>query len=113
MYDNQNVFAKILRDEIPCKKFYEDPYILSFYDINPQAPQHLIAIPKLALKAFEDLLALDETRRAQFFSSLQHVIKKAMKDSAGYRLVTNSGDYQDVPHLHFHILMGKPTGSLN
>lgn len=114
MYDQNNIFAKILRGEIPCKKFYEDEMVLSFYDINPQAPTHLIVIPKEPYHSLSDMVArADQETVCHFFSALQKVVQKVDAAGEGCRLVTHEGAYQEVPHLHFHVLLGKPDGPIN
>ena len=90
MYDKNNIFAKILRKEIPCNKIYEDEASLFFYDINPQAKIHVLGIPKIECSDFYDFVR------------------------NGYRIISNSGSHggQEVPHFHIHILAGEKIGSL-
>ncbi len=114
MYDQNNIFAKILRGEIPCKKFYEDDVVLSFYDINPLAETHLLVIPKASYVSFADMVrraGADDVHR--FFLSLQKVVNKVDQNQQGHRLVTNEGSFQEVPHMHFHLLLGKMCRQIN
>lgn len=114
MYDQNNIFAKILRGEIPCKKFYEDDVVLSFYDINPLAETHLLVIPKTYYVSFSDMLRRASSNEVHyFFQSLQKVVDKIDQNHQGHRLVTNEGSFQEVPHMHFHLLLGKMRGQIN
>ena len=109
-YDNQNVFAKILRGEIPTNKIYEDEYVISFYDINPKAPTHVLVVPKNAYVDFNDLIQkADATEVEGIFNAVHNVAKQLDVIDAGYRLLMNvgSGAGQEVPHLHIHILSNK------
>ena len=115
MYDNQNIFAKILRDEIPCDKVYEDDTSLFFYDINPLAKVHVLGIPKISCVDYSDfIIKSDPNTQTQFFKNINIVINKLNLDSSGYRLVSNSGTDggQEVPHFHIHILGGEKVGPL-
>ena len=115
MYDENNIFAKILRKEIPCDKVYEDEFSLFFNDINPQAKIHVLGIPKFSCTTFSDFLKkADNENITSFFKSVHHVIKKMKIEENGYRLITNSGvdGGQEVPHFHIHILAGEKIGSL-
>lgn len=114
-YDDQNVFAKILRGEIPCRKVYEDDWALAFHDINPQAPKHILIIPKGAWVSWDDFsarAAADEI--AGFVRAVGHVAREAGLVAPGYRLLANTGlhSHQEVPHLHVHIFAGKPLGPM-
>ena len=115
MYDENNIFAKILRKEIPCDKIYEDEFSLFFNDINPQAKIHILGIPKFPCTTFSDFLknAINENI-ISFFKSVQLVINNINIENTGYRLITNSGEDggQEVPHFHIHILAGEKIGSL-
>lgn len=114
-YDPNNIFARILRGEIPCTKVYEDQFALAFNDINPQAPVHVLVIPK---GAYVDLP--DFTERAGdveiggFFRAVSKVAELAGVAEPGWRLIANIGDHShsEVPHLHVHILGGKPLGPM-
>ena len=104
-YDKNNIFAKILRREIPCKKVYENDHVLAFHDINPQAPVHVLVIPKEHFKSFNELPAEVMAEMSNF---IKDVAKKLSVYENGYRLITNIGNDggQEVPHIHFHILGG-------
>ena len=115
MYDENNIFAKILRKEIPCDKVYEDEFSLFFNDINPQAKIHVLGIPKFPCTTFYDFLKnADNQNILSFFKNIQLVINKLRLEEKGYRLITNSGEHggQEVPHFHVHILAGEKIGSL-
>ena len=115
MYDENNIFAKILRKEIPCDKVYEDEHSLFFKDINPQAKIHILGIPKFPCTTFSEFLKnADNNNILLFFRSVQVVIKNLGIEKNGYRLITNSGEDggQEVPHFHVHILAGEKLGSI-
>ena len=115
MYDDNNIFAKILRKEITCDKVYEDEFSLFFNDINPQAKIHVLGIPKFPCITFSDFLKnADNENITSFFKSVQIVINKINIENTGYRLITNSGEDggQEVPHFHIHILAGERVGPL-
>lgn len=114
MYDSDNIFAKILRGEIPCDKFYEDDNALAFRDISPAAPSHLLVIPKMKVTSFNDFATQDVMAMGEFFKSVQKVAKKEGLVDSGYRLITNHGANanQTVPHFHVHVLGGKKLGGL-
>ena len=115
MYDNQNIFAKILRNEIPCDKVYEDDFSLFFYDINPLTKVHVLGIPKISCVDYSDfIIKSDPDTQTQFFKNINVVINKLNLVSSGYRLVSNSGmdGGQEVPHFHIHILGGEKVGPL-
>ena len=115
MYDENNIFAKILRNEITCNKVYEDDLSLFFYDINPQAKIHVLGIPKLkVIDLFEFIEKTDEKTTSAFFKSVNHVIEKLDIKNSGFRIISNSGKNggQEVPHFHVHILAGEKIGSL-
>ena len=115
LYDENNIFAKILRKEIPCDKVYEDEFSLFFNDINPQAKIHVLGIPKFPCTTFSNFLKnADNKNIISFFKSVQLVIKDLEIENSGYRLITNSGENggQEVPHFHIHILAGEKIGSL-
>lgn len=112
-YDDQNIFAKILRGEIPNRTVYEDDHALAFHDINPQAPQHILVIPKGAYVSWDDFSAnAPDTEIAGFIRAVGHVAREAGMVEPGYRLLANIGadGGQEVPHLHIHIFAGKPLG---
>tara|TARA_B100000963_G_scaffold357259_1_gene379008 strand:+ start:998 stop:1348 length:351 start_codon:yes stop_codon:yes gene_type:complete len=115
MYDKNNIFAKLLRNEIPCDKVYEDEFSLFFNDINPQAKVHVLGIPKFQCTTFSDFIKnTDNEMVSSFFRSLQLVIDSLNIEKDGYRLITNSGinGGQEVPHFHIHILAGEKIGRL-
>ena len=115
MYDEQNVFARILRGEIPAQIVYEDEWCIAFHDISPAAPAHVLVIPKGKYTNFATFVkqAGDEEVRG-FFDSVRHVARELGVQESGYRLVMNSGPdaNQTVPHFHVHILGGKSLGPL-
>jgi diadenosine tetraphosphate (Ap4A) HIT family hydrolase len=119
IYDSQNIFAKILRNEIPCKKVYENEGALAFDDIAPHAPVHVLVIPKSNYISSEDFLIKASSQEKEFFwSAVSEVIKLknlgTQQENNGYRLITNTGHdgSQEVPHFHIHILGGKKLGGL-
>lgn len=114
-YDDQNIFAKILRGEIPNKTVYEDEFALAFHDINPQAPSHILVIPKGAYVSWDDFSArAGEQEIAGFIRAVGHVARENGNVQSGYRLLANTGHdaHQEVPHLHVHIFAGKPLGPM-
>jgi histidine triad (HIT) family protein len=114
-YDPNNVFARILRGEIPCRKVYEDEHALAFHDINPQAPVHVLVIPKGAYVSFADFSAkASEAEIAGFFRAVGAVARALGLESEGYRLLANMGPAsgQEVPHFHVHIFGGRPLGRM-
>jgi diadenosine tetraphosphate (Ap4A) HIT family hydrolase len=107
-YDPQNVFARILRGEIPCRKVYEDDHVLAFHDIAPKAPVHIIIIIKHHLSSVAHAA---EATAQELGAVLQSVAKVAESlNLQGYRLMTNAGTEQEIPHLHFHLL-ADPSGA--
>jgi len=117
-YDENNIFAKILKGEIPCKRIYEDKYVLSFYDINPQKKIHALVIPKGKYIDLDDL----NTRAADkeivgLIKGISIVANKlgiSVDNGKGYRALTNISEYggQEVPHLHFHLFGGEKVGKM-
>lgn len=114
-YDSNNIFARIIRKEIPNKTVYEDDAVLAFHDIAAAAPVHVLVVPKGNHVSFDDFLknAGAETV-AGFFSRVQKIAGELGLIEGGYRLITNHGPdaSQSVPHFHVHILGGKPLGGL-
>ena len=109
-YDPANIFARILRGEIPCNRVYEDDFALAFHDINPQAPVHVLVIPKGPYVSWDDFSAkapADEI--AGFVRAVGTVTRQLELDGPGYRLLVNMGQHghQEVPHLHVHIFGGR------
>lgn len=114
-YDDQNIFAKILRGDIPSRKVYEDEWALAFHDINPQAPVHLLVIPKGAYVSWDDFSArASDAEIAGFVRAVGHVAREAGLVAPGYRLLANTGthSHQEVPHLHVHVFGGKALGPM-
>jgi len=114
-YDDQNVFAKILRGEIPAARLYEDDYAIAFPDIAPQAPTHILVIPKGAYVSWDDFSARgSDAEIAGFVRAVGTVAREAGLVAPGYRLLANTGldSHQEVPHLHVHIFAGRPLGPL-
>lgn len=114
-YDDQNIFAKILRGEIPCRKVYEDDWALAFHDINPQAPLHVLVIPKGAYVSWDDFSAKAPAEEiAGFIRAVGTVAREAGLVEPGYRLLANIGQHghQEVPHLHVHVFAGRPLGPM-
>ena len=117
-YDDNNIFAKILRGEIPCKKIYEDEFVLSFYDINPQKKIHALVIPKgkyIDLDDFTQKATSDEI--VGLFKGISTVAKKlgiSVDKGRGYRALANISEDggQEVPHLHFHLFGGEKIGKM-
>ncbi|MDI2112252.1 histidine triad nucleotide-binding protein [Commensalibacter nepenthis] len=109
-YDPQNVFAKILRKEIPCKAIYENDFVLAFHDIAPQAPVHALVIPKNPYTCFADFAERAAPEELIAFSkAIAHVAKELGLEDNGYRIISNTGrdSGQEVPHFHFHIMGGR------
>ncbi len=109
-YDPNNIFAKILRGEIPCNKVYEDDWALAFHDINPQAPVHLLVIPKATYVSWDDFSEKASPEEiAGFIRAIGLVARDAGLVDPGYRMLANVGQHghQEVPHLHVHILGGQ------
>ena len=117
-YDHENIFAKILKGEIPCKKIYEDQFILSFHDINPQKKIHALVIPKGKYTDLDDFCKNASTNEmVGMFKGIEIVAKKlgvSVESGSGYRALTNIGNDggQEVPHLHFHIFGGEKVGKM-
>jgi len=114
MYDDNNIFAKIIRSEIPCDKVYEDDDVLFFYDMNPVAKVHVLGIPKIKCTNFEHFIEqTNEQTIKNFFKKILDVVKKLDLKESGYRLISNSGlnGGQEVHHYHVHIIGGEPLGS--
>ncbi|MDG1994939.1 MAG: HIT domain-containing protein [Emcibacteraceae bacterium] len=114
-YDQNNIFAMILRGDITCDKVFENEFALSFNDINPQAPVHALVIPKGEFVSMADFSAnASEQLVAGFFRAVGQTARHLGLEDGGYRLIANTGDnaHQEVPHLHFHILSGKKLGPM-
>lgn len=114
-YDDQNIFAKILRGEIPNKTVFEDDWALAFHDINPQAPNHVLVIPKGRYVSWDDFSAqATDAEIAGFIRAVGAVARDLGLVAPGYRLLANIGidAHQEVPHLHVHLFGGKPLGPM-
>src|SRR4028119_2010773 len=114
-YDESNIFARILRGELPCRKVYEDEHALAFHDINPQAPVHILVIPKGAYVSWDDF---SERASAAEIAGFVRAVGKVARDQGlvapGYRLLANAGmnSGQEVPHLHVHLFGGRALGPM-
>ena len=116
MYDQNNIFAKIIRHEIPCDKILEDDRVLFFYDINPKATIHILGVPKVEVISFSDFITIArEGDIKYFFQKIFEIVKKFELHKTGYRLITNDGKdaNQEVPHFHVHILGGNNLSGLD
>jgi len=114
-YDESNIFARILRGEIPCNNVYEDDHVLAFHDSNPQAPVHILMIPKGAYVSWDDFSERAPAEEiAGFVRAVGHIAREAGLVAPGYRLLANvgPGSGQEVPHLHVHIFGGRPLGPM-
>ncbi len=114
-YDPQNVFAKILRGEIPCRKQFENEWALAFHDIAPQAPLHVLVIPRGAYISMADFTAnARDAEIAGFIRAVGTVARDLGLEAPGYRLLANIGEHsgQEVPHLHVHLFGGRPLGPM-
>ncbi len=114
-YDPNNIFARILRGEIPSRKVYEDEWALAFHDINPQAPTHILVIPKGPYCSFADFSATAPAEEiAGFIRAVGRVARDLGLEAPGYRILANMGDHggQEVPHLHIHLFAGRPLGRM-
>lgn len=120
-YDPENIFARIIRGEIPCDKVYEDDHVLAFNDINPQAPVHVLVIPKGAYVNLDDFHEkASDVEIAALMRAVGTVARMTGVDDSGYRFLSNNGEdaNQEVPHLHIHIvgkrnlgrMVGRPKG---
>ena len=112
-YDPNNIFAKILRGEIPCKTVYEDDHVLAFEDIAPQAPVHVLVIPKGAYVHWDDFSEkASDAELAAFNRAVGTVARQCGLAADGFRVIVNNGGHghQEVPHLHMHVLGGRPLG---
>jgi histidine triad (HIT) family protein len=114
-YDTNNIFAKILRGDIPCKKAFENEHVLAFHDIAPKAPVHILVLPKKAYVGMDDFTANASAEEiAALFRALGEIAREAGLHETGYRVITNCGlnGGQEVPHLHLHLLGGKRLGAM-
>jgi diadenosine tetraphosphate (Ap4A) HIT family hydrolase len=114
-YDDSNIFARILRGELPCDKVYEDDHVLAFRDINPLAPTHILVIPKGSYDSWDDFSQNGSDQEiAAFVRAVGKIARDAGLVEDGYRLLANVGmnSGQEVPHLHAHIFAGRPLGPM-
>ena len=116
-YDKNNIFAKILREEIPCNKVFENEYVLSFHDVNPQKKIHILVIPKGENIDLDDFISKASDKEiVEFNKAITHIVKmlKISNLEGGYRVISNIGKDggQEVPHLHYHIFGGEKIGKL-
>ncbi|MEQ8357433.1 MAG: histidine triad nucleotide-binding protein [Kiloniellaceae bacterium] len=114
-YDESNIFAKILRGEIPCNKVYEDDFVLAFHDIQPQTRVHVLVIPKSSYVSFADFSEqASEAEITGFFRAAGRIAKDLGLNDDGYRVLANTGvhGHQEVPHFHLHIFGGQPLGRM-
>ena len=114
-YDDANIFARILRGEIPAKTLYEDEHALAFHDINPLAPAHILVIPRGAYVSWDDFSErASDSEIAGFVRAVGKVARDESLVANGYRLLANVGlnSGQEVPHLHVHIFGGRPLGPM-
>ena len=117
-YDKNNIFAKILRNEIPCKKIFENEYVLSFHDINPQKKIHALVIPKgdyINLDDFNNRASNQEiVALSKAITEVSKILGISTDTGKGYRALTNLDDHggQEIPHLHFHLFGGEKLGKM-
>ncbi len=114
-YDPHNVFARILRGEIPCRRVFEDEHALAFHDLSPQAPVHVLVIPKRSCVSFADFSAhAADAEIAGFIRAVGQVAASLGLEETGYRLLSNMGAQagQEVPHFHVHLFGGAPLGPM-
>jgi len=114
-YDNNNIFAKILRGEIPSTPIYENEYVLAFYDIAPLAPVHILIIPKGAYVSLQDFSEKASAQEiTEFYRAVPIIAQQEGIADQGYRAITNIGEHggQEIPHFHLHLLGGEKIGSL-
>ena len=113
-YDESCIFCKIIRGSIPSAKVYEDEYCYAFRDINPQAPTHILVVPKTHIRSCAEITPENEAVTGHIFSAIARIAKQENLVENGFRVISNSGHDagQTVPHLHFHILAGKDMGEM-
>ena len=115
VYDPNNIFARILRGEIPCSKVYENDHVLAFNDIRPQTPVHILVIPKGSYVSADDFGAnASDAEIAALMRAVSHVAREAGVAESGYRILANHGvnANQEVPHFHIHIFGGRRLGAM-
>lgn len=114
-YDDNNVFARILRGELPCKKVYEDEHVLAFHDIRPQTPVHILVIPKGAYVSYDDFsMKASDAEIVALTRAVGALARDAGLAASGYRILANHGAaaHQEVPHFHIHIFGGRDLGRM-
>ena len=114
-YDTNNIFARILRGEIPSKRLFENDFAIAFHDIAPQAPIHVLVIPRGPYISLADFTAkATDAEIAGFFRAVAEVARQLELEAPGYRILSNMGEHsgQEVPHLHVHLFAGRPLGPM-
>lgn len=114
-YDTNNIFARVLRGEIPSRKVYEDEWAFAFHDINPQAPTHILVVPKGPYCSFADFSTeASDAEIAGFMRAVGKIARDLGLEAPGYRVLANMGPHsgQEVPHFHVHLFAGKPLGRM-
>ena len=114
-YDRNNVFARILRGEVPCRKVYEDEHVLAFHDIRPQAPTHIVVIPKGEYVSVDDFSQkASEAELVALLRAISRIAREQSVTEGGYRILANHGAaaHQDVPHFHLHLFGGRDLGPM-
>jgi len=114
-YDRNNVFARILRGELPCDRVYEDEHVLAFRDIHPQAPVHIVVIPKGEYVSIDDFAATaPAAEQAAFIRAIGQIAHREGVAEGGYRILSNHGAaaHQEVPHFHLHLFGGRDLGGM-
>ena len=114
-YDRNNVFARILRGEIPCKRVYEDVHVLAFHDISPQSPTHILLIPKGEYVSFDDFAAKASPEEVTaLVRAIGRIAREQGVADSGYRILSNTGAaaHQEVPHFHVHLFGGRDLGGM-
>jgi diadenosine tetraphosphate (Ap4A) HIT family hydrolase len=114
-YDRNNIFARILRGEIPCKKVFEGPHVLAFHDISPQSPTHILVIPKGDYVSVDDFTTkASDAEIAALFRAVGEIARTHNLVAPGYRFLANHGSdaHQEVPHFHVHLFGGRDLGRM-
>jgi histidine triad (HIT) family protein len=114
-YDRNNVFARILRGEVPCRKVYEDEHVLAFHDIRPQTPTHIVVIPKGEYVSVDDFSEkASEAELVAFLRAISRIAQAQGVTDSGYRILANHGAaaHQEVPHFHLHLFGGRDLGPM-
>ena len=114
-YDRTNVFARLLRGELPCRKVYEDAHVLAFHDIHPQAPTHIVVIPKGDYVSVDDFAEkASDAELAAFMRAIGRIARQEGVSDGGYRILANHGAaaHQDVMHFHLHLVGGRDLGPM-